>query len=404
MNRRRGNQLPCAAATGRHCGMTLVELMVAITIGLGVTVAVTSMLIASENHKRVTTSTNDAEQTGAYAFHALDEALRGAGSGFAESAYGIDRGVLGCRLTVAAILPRATAMPDPFGSTAFLAASADLRVSPVLIAKNQSQAGSDVLVIMNGSGAAGGVSRQITGPGSSTALILDNSVGFAVNDLALVSQSGIPDCLLEQVTAINGSTLTVGGAYYTTGSNTTLQTLAGSTASYVTPLGNATANNLQVTLYGVGNNRTLYSYDVLRNEELAQGVAGADISQAIADGVDQLHALYGVDTNGDGVQDGWADPGAAGTYDITTVMNSPTTMRSIVSVRVALVLRSNYYDKNSGNPVSPATLTLFGGLQDANGNSLQQVVNLSATDRQYRYRTFEFTVPLRNMLLLAGGP
>jgi hypothetical protein len=28
---------------------------------------------------------------------------------------------------------------------------------------------------------------------------------------------------------------------------------------------------------------------------------------------------------------------------------------------------------------------------------------LNATDQQFRYRVFEFTVPLRNMLLLAGG-
>ena len=40
--------------------MTLVELLVAMTIGLGITLAVTSVLIASENHKRTTTSTNDA--------------------------------------------------------------------------------------------------------------------------------------------------------------------------------------------------------------------------------------------------------------------------------------------------------------------------------------------------------
>jgi type IV pilus assembly protein PilW len=54
-------------------------------------------------------------------------------------------------------------------------------------------------------------------------------------------------------------------------------------------------------------------------------------------------------------------------------------------------------------PVSPATLTLFNGLVNAGGTSLAQTVTLSATDRQYRYRVFEFTVPLRNMLLLAGA-
>lgn len=87
-------------------GMTLVELLVAMVIGLGVTLAVASLLVAGENHKRTTTSTNDADQTGAYAVHALDRALRGAGSAIAESA---DFGALGCLLNVfngAKILPR----------------------------------------------------------------------------------------------------------------------------------------------------------------------------------------------------------------------------------------------------------------------------------------------------------
>jgi type IV pilus assembly protein PilW len=391
--------------------MTLIELMVAMLIGLGVTLAITSLLIAGENHKRTTTSTNDAEQTGAYVFYALDRVLRGAGSAIAESAYSTDRGVLGCRLNAAAILPRAAAFPLPFNNVAFTTAmSSNLRVAPLLIAKNQSAAGTDdVLVVMGGSGAAGGVSRQVTAAGSSTTVTMDNTVGFAVGDLALVSQPGqpgIPDCLLEQVTGGLGTpTLTMGTGvwYYTAGTTTTLATLAGSTNSYVTPLGNANANNLQFLMFGVGANRTLYSYDLLQNLKIVQG-SGGDVAQAIADGVDQLHAIYGIDTNGDGVQDTWIDPGATG-YDIASVMTSAATMKKIVSVRVALVVRGEYYDKN---PASPPTLTLFGGLTDAANNPLpllKQTINLSAaTDQHYRYRVFEFTVPLRNMILLAGGP
>jgi type IV pilus assembly protein PilW len=75
-------------------------------------------------------------------------------------------------------------------------------------------------------------------------------------------------------------------------------------------------------------------------------------------------------------------------------------MRQIISVRIALVVRGEYYDKNT---VSPATLTLFNGLVNGGGTSLQQTVNLSANDQHYRYRVFEFTVPLRNMLVLAGA-
>ena len=385
-------------------GMTLIELMVALLIGMGITLAISSVLIASENHKRTTTSTNDAQQTGTYGFYALDKVLRGAGSSIAGSAFPVDVGVLGCHLnasnalTGGAIFPRAAAFPQPFAG--FLAGVTNtLRVAPVLIGATQSQDGlSDVIMVMSGSGSAGGVSRQITGGGSAITAVLDNTVGFFHNDLLLVSQSGVNDCLIEQVDTPPTPTLNLAGNYYTaTGGATSMATLAGSTSTYITPIGNSDANNVQFMLFGVDLNRTLYSYDLLRSD-------GGDTAQAIADGVAQMNAIYGLDTDGDGKQDTWAGPGDAG-WDINTVMASPTKMKQIVSVRVALVIRGQYYDLNGGTSatpiaIGPATLTIFNGLVNGGGGSLAQPVNL---DAQFRYRLFEFTVPLRNMLILAGA-
>jgi type IV pilus assembly protein PilW len=400
-------------------GMTLIELMVAMVIGLGITLAVSSLLIASENHKRTTTSTNDAQQTGSYGYYALDKALRGAGSGIARSAFPPDVGVLGCHLNAGTIFPRATPFPLPFA--AFLGGvTGTLNVAPVLIGQSQSQDGvSDVIMVMGGSGAAGGVSRQITGGGNATSATLDNTVGFTTAasgpaygwDLVLVSKSGTPDCLMEQVATNAPPTLNLGGIYYTaSGGTANMGALAGSTSSYVTPIGNAAANNVQFMLFGVDNNRTLFSYDLLQNLKLVGGAA-VDSAQAVADGVVQMNALYGLDTNADGIQDTWAAPGGPSDpgWDINTVMNSPLRMTQIVSVRVALVVRGEYYDTKrdafgTAIPVSPPTLTIFNGLVNGGGTSLKQNINLNATDRQFRYRVFEFTVPLRNMLMLAGGP
>jgi type IV pilus assembly protein PilW len=401
----------------KNKGMTLIELMVAMTIGLGITLAISSVLIASENHKRTTTSTNDAQQTGSYGLYALDKALRGAGSGIAQSAFPTDVGVLGCHLNAGtpAIFPRGTPFPAPFA--AFLGGVTNpLNVAPVLIGKHQSQDGvSDVIMVMGGSGSAGGVSRQITGGGSANSATLDNTEGFALsNDLVLVSQSGVADCLMEQVPTIAPPTPTLsfaGGIYSTTtGGTTSMAALAGSTTSYVTPIGNADANNLQFMLFGLDSNRTLYSYDLLQNLNVYRAT-GADSAQAIADGVVQMNALYGIDTNGDGIQDEWADPGVAGAWDINTVMTNPAKMKQIVSVRVALVVRGEYYDLNGGTAAAPnpvtVSLTFFNGLHSGPlgaGPLLAQTLNMAGTDRQFRYRVFEFTVPLRNMLLLAGGP
>jgi len=387
--------------------MTLVELLVAMGIGVGVVLAIATLLSAGENHKRTTTSTNDADQTGTYAFNALDKLLRGAGSGFAQSAYSTGPAVLGCRLNASTspALPRATAFPSPFAG--FLGgAPSNLRVAPLVIGPAQSADGqSDVIMVMSGSGSAGGVSRQITGSGSSTSLVLDNTIGFATSDLVLVSQNNITDCLLEEVSAnplTTSPNLTLGSTtYYTSNSGTaSLSTLAGSTSTYVTPLGNAVVNNLQMLLIGVDTKDTLYSYDLLQNVSLVQSPGSTDVATPISDGVYRMHAIYGVDTNGNGTWDAWASPTDTN-YDPTTVMTTAGTQQKIISVRVSLLVRGEYYDKNV---VSPASFTMFSGLTNAGGASVAQPVNLSNNDQHYRYRLFEFTVPLRNMILLAGGP
>ncbi|WP_435485155.1 PilW family protein [Variovorax sp. GB1R11] len=384
-------------------GVTLIELMVAVIIGLVVTLAVTSLLIFSESSKRTTTATNDMGQTGAYAAYVLDRAVRGAGSGFTQS-WSL-AGAFGCRLNATLPgtpnLPRSTAFPAPF-ATAFLggaSGSANLRVAPVLIGKSQSDAGSDVLVVMGGTASSGDVPRLILSSGkSSNILRLDSTTGLAEGDLGLVSANGTTDCLLEQVHASTAfadtsgnDALPLGGTYYTaSGSATSLATLAASGSAYFTPLGNVNAGNTQFQMFGVGSNNTLYSYDLLMSN-------GTDASQAIADGVAEMHALYGLDTNADGVLDTWVDPGAAG-YDIATLMATPAKARQVVAVRVALVLRSANYEKENANGElpSPASLTLFKDL----ATSLQQTISFSTSEQHFRHRVVESTIPLRNVLLL----
>ena len=384
-------------------GVTLIELMVAVIIGLVVTLAVTSLLIFSESSKRTTTATNDMGQTGAYAAYVLDRAVRGAGSGFTQS-WSL-AGAFGCRLNATLPgtpnLPRGTAFPAPF-ATAFLggaSGSANLRVAPVLIGKSQSDAGSDVLVVMGGTASSGDVPRLILSSGkSSNILRLDSTTGLAEGDLGLVSASGTTDCLLEQVHASTAfadtsgnDALPLGGTYYTaSGSTTSLATLAASGSAYLTPLGNVNAGNTQFQMFGVGSNNTLYSYDLLMSN-------GTNASQAIADGVAEMHALYGLDTNADGVLDTWVDPGAAG-YDIATLMATPAKARQVVAVRIALVLRSANYEKENANGElpSPASLTLFKDL----ATSLQQTISFSTSEQHFRHRVVESTIPLRNVLLL----
>lgn len=399
------------AAAARQRGLSLIELLVAMAIGLVVTLAVTSVVTVGEAHKRTTTSTNDMGQSGSFAIYQLDRAVRSAGSALVQSA---NNGVFGCKLTVSSILPRGEDFPVPFKDN-FLkpaggtASTNDLRVAPLLIGKSMSDDDvSDVLVIMRGNGNAGGVPRRIKDPGSATQLKLENSIGFAVGDILLVSQPGVTDCLMEQVSSLdpmaNPGELNLGGTYYTTGSTVSAATLAASTSTYVTSLGNASQGSVQFTLFGVGANNTLFSYDLLRE------ATATDASQAMADGVKELHAVYGLDITGDGVLDAWADPGDTG-YDIATVMTTPATIRRIVAVRVALVLKSPTHEQKEVMPecdgsattaeAACAPLRYFTGLGNAAGTSLEREVDTKTVTgaRHFRTRVVESTIPLRNMQL-----
>jgi len=386
----------------RQRGLTLIELLVAMTIGLVVTLAVTSIVTVGEAHKRTTTSNNDMGQSGAFAAYSLDRTLRSAGSGFAQA---WNLGVFGCKLgasrvisgAATTILPRTAAFPAPFAG--FLgSAFGDLRMAPLLIGKSQSASGSDVLMVMSGNAAAGDVPRRVLSPGgvlAASSLRVDNTVGLKNGDLGLLSQEGATDCVIEQVNVTDATAfaasgneeLPLGSTYYAATTGYTAMRASGT--AYYSPLGNVAANNVQLQLIGVGDNRTLFSYDLLRSADPGTDAAAM---QALADGVAGLHALYGVDTDNNGTADTWVDPGATG-YTIATLMATPATTRKILAVRVALVMRSSEYSKDL---VSPTTLTLFGNLATA----LQRTVTLSTDDQHYRYRVVDTTIPLRNMLLL----
>ena len=399
---------PFARAAQR--GLTLVEMLVAMVIGLVVVLAVTSVVTLGEARKRSTTSTNDMNQSGSYAVYMIDRLLRSAGSGFAQTG---TRGVFGCRLSAArliggtatTILPRTgSAFPAPFntllgGSGA--AAAGNLRLAPFLIAKGASGA-SDTLVVMGGNAAAGDVPRRIRSgfPGNDN-LRLDNTIGLRNGDIGLVSREGSEDCLLEQVSSTNtelatagNEVLGMGGRYFTsTGATTSLATLAADGTALFSPLGNVGANNLQFQLLGVNANRTLVAYDLLR----AAGTGsdeGTDASamQALADGVVALYAVYGVDTDSNGVVDTWIDPAATG-YAIGTLMLAPDTMRHIVAARVALVMKSSLFEKER---VAPDSLTIFSDLP----TDRRRTLTIAAADQNFRYRVIDTTIPLRNMLLL----
>ncbi len=234
------------SARQRQRGVTLVELLVAMAIGLVVILAVTSTVIFGESQRRTTTGGNDMSQSGAFAAYAFDQALRSAGSGFVQSA---GYGGLGCKLNVSyggnVTQPRSAPFPAPFAGFVPGAVS-DLRMAPVVIGKNQSAGGSDVLMVMGGNAASGAVPRPVRSAGAGTnELRLDNTVGLMPNELGLLIQPGAPTiCVVEQVGsgALGKEVVTLADntpdTYLATSAGgSSLSAIAGSTTALYTTLG-----------------------------------------------------------------------------------------------------------------------------------------------------------------------
>jgi type IV pilus assembly protein PilW len=388
----------------RQRGLTLIELLVALAIGLILTLAVVAVLNRGEGLKRTTTTLNDVNQSANQISYLLDRTLRSAGSGYAQRW----RETFGCQIFASRapdgqILPRpaASEFPVPFENVraAFSTAGA-VRLAPVLIGKGLAPGdGGDVLMVMTGtSGFSESPQRVNTNSATTASVILPSALGVRPNDLMLLADVGLNQCMLQQVS--NAFAVTTPPAQLVSFADTYSAATIGTAAlsgfsttgqTYAVLLGNAANNLPQFQMLGVGANATLFSYDLLR--------AGGDVTVAVADGVAEMRALYGVTNAGNpaGTVDAWIDPaddaanwGLAALTDGTAAARDR--LRRIVSIRVGLIMRSALPEQDV---VAPPTLTLFPDL----AATLQQTRTLTTGDQNVRHRIVDFTVPLRTVTL-----
>ena len=380
---------PLQPTRRRHsAGFTLVELLVAVTIGMALVLAITLMLTRYESGRRTLTSVNDSSMGSAYVSFTLDRIVRSAGSGYAQGW----KESFGCQLLASrggvTTLPRASAFPAPFA-----AVPQAMRLAPVVVHAGAGTDGSDILAVATGSSGLGESPLPVMNASATgTGLRVPATIGLRAGDLVMVSQ-GATLCMLQQVASgfAGGADqqLDFGGTYADSDiAGTRLEDLGVGTPAWLSPLGNTTGNQPMFQLLGVGPDATLVAHDMLQ-------LSGSDSVVAIADGVADLRARYGVDTTNDNIIDSWRDPAVA-PWDAATLLNgtldSKIRLSQIVAVRVGVIVRTSTPERAA---VAPASLTLFSDL----GTALEATRSLSTAERQLRWRTVEFTVPLRNALL-----
>jgi type IV pilus assembly protein PilW len=367
-------------------GFSLIELMVALAVGLILALTISMMVARQESLRRGVTSGNDLTGNTAYAAYLLDRELRSAGAGFSQATaenYGC---ALNASLNGAQLLPATAALPAPFATV-----PQTFVLAPVIVYAGLGANGSDVIAVAAGnsglSESALPVSPKSTAAGQ---LKLANTLGIRGGDLALLAQQGV-GCMLQQVS--NGFTggatqvLTFGGSYAANTINGRSLVDFSNGNAFISLLGNVTGNQPRFMLYGLGNNATLFSYDLLNLSSTSP--------QALVEGVVDMRVLYGVDTVRAGLQqvNAWIAPTTAG-YQAADLTNgggvAHTNLQNIFAIRVGLILRSDLVDKTD---VTPATLQMFTDLDP----SLTYTYTVPAGTTNQRYRVVEFTVPLRNV-------
>jgi type IV pilus assembly protein PilW len=365
----------------RSQGVSLVELMVAVTLALITVLAVMQVLTVYESRKRTSMSSNDSEIGAAVGLHMIEREVRMAGAGLT--------------------LPAGFACSG--GANIFYAGatiSDGQPLAPLQIVDGGN--GPDRILVFRSDAAFGVAPATITQnmANPSSGIIVDSSVGLATGDLAMVGGSeGTKTCTLMQMSAapdelangweLSHSSVAVAPYNPPVPAATFSDAPAYEVGDIVVNLG-----SLGRRAYGVicndgaapsaGNSCDLASWDVIRrpgNPALAQ-------TDSITPHVVNLQAQYGVaPANSQTVNEWvdatgvpWAAPGAAD-------------VGRIKAVRLAIITRS---DNREPEMVSPARLVLWDDTPEDPDDAT--IMPLGDDERRYRYSVLRVVVPLVNVI------
>jgi type IV pilus assembly protein PilW len=367
------------AFSNRHRGFSLVEVLIAMVIALLGTIIIFQVFAVSEGIRRTSTSGGDAQQNGLLALFSIERDARMAG-------FGINfLPMLGC--TVQA--------HDEQSSRDFT-----FPFVAALIADGPSGTPDSITLAYGNSGSMV-VPAKLTALSTSvgTVIKVDNRFGFKLGDLIMVGEQGVTkNCTMRQVTTLpDNPAEDVGndaGTYKNAQGNDTI-------ARYNKVNGVGTAYNAWDNaalsggrLFSLGATPSVLTYTIADSKLVLRNLTNSDNFITVADGIVQLQALYGKDTDGDGNVDLWE-----ATMPVTP---TATDWSRVMALRIAVVARSDLAEK----PTPPSTtcntttatsanMPKWTGI-NAGGTPVAFDLSADPNWQCYRYRVFETTVPVRN--------
>lgn len=371
-----------------QAGLSLVEIMVGVLIGMIGIIVIFQMLATSEERKRTVSAGSDVQISGVIGLTTLERDVREAGYGFASAGY--DTGitpVMGCTVNA-----YDTGRPT---------AAFTYRLTPIQIIQGAGTA-SDSIIVLRGNGSTFPAAQVFT-ESTDTSKKTRGRAGISPRDYLLVGRvTPTLDCMTVEITDVSDAdALTIRhnqGSYsytvYLPDGSTSVQTRIARhnnaapptsyTAGYLFNLGNGPRRNIWTVLNGKLQ---------VTNDLLYQDSNGDNVNDPVevADNIITLQAEYGIDAN----NNGRIEPGEWTTADPVTVVQ----WANVLAVRLGMLVRSSQFERANVTSVVPS----WAGGQFQITNLDGTASATSPTDpadnwRRYRYRVYETLIPLRNML------
>ncbi len=360
----------------RQIGLSLIELMIALVVGLILMAGVISIFIASRQSYGINNAVGQIQENGRFALDFIRTDTRLAGyMGCANSTstmsdlntgpvsnlpYDFDTAITGFEYTGTTPGDNYTeaTSPNPVASTA--------NWSPVLdpTLQNLVIPGTDVLVVRYSKGGTYPIYINDIPSSPSADFKVTTNGGLAAGDLILVSNC--LNAVVMQVTNVTGGGINIvhntGGTYQP---GNALQTLPTSFLN-----GQVVIPTTVVFYIGRGADLSPALFEAVTNAGSANGFT----SNELVSGVENMQVLYGVDLTGSQIPS---------EYDTAATVDATGNWGNVVSVRIALLLRSE-----TGAVPLPAAAPIYNLLG----------TNIKAPQDTRLRQIFTSTIAIRNRL------
>lgn len=342
-------------------GLSLIELLVGIVIGLLAMLVILQMYQVFEGQKRTTTTGGDAQENGLFSLTILERDAKMAGYGLSTSQ------TLGCN-TYFTYRDTGSGTPGPIP---------DFSTAPITITDGGTDP--DSITMRSAKTLLGGAPASIREnmPMASAQFKVNTLLGFSPETLILVVQGG--NCTLMEVETVQTS-LHIGHGPDQSQLSTTNPNYNPPANCYSSgnPCAGFPAYTVGALVFNLSD-ISIKTYSINSASSL-QLVENSNPAIPIAAQIVNLQAQYGIADVGSQAVNNWVD--ATGT---DWAAPTPTNIKRIKAVRIAVVARSTQQEKVV---VTESPLQLWPG----------KTMALSAADQRYRYKVYQTIIPLRNVM------